>query len=50
MFSSLEGAGIGVAAREAGASAFVGKGASPDQLCAAVLAAAPPGSGAFASG
>jgi len=44
MFSSLEGAGIGVAAREAGASAFVGKGASPDQLCAAVLAAAPPGS------
>jgi CheY-like chemotaxis protein len=42
MFSSLEGAGIGVAAREAGASAFVGKGASPDQLCAAVLAAAPP--------
>jgi DNA-binding NarL/FixJ family response regulator len=44
MFSSLEGAGIGVAAREAGASAFVGKGASPDQLCATVLAAAPPGS------
>jgi CheY-like chemotaxis protein len=33
MFSSLEGAGIGVAAREAGASAFVSKGASPDQLC-----------------
>lgn len=42
MFSSLEGAGIGLAAREAGASAFVGKGASPDQLRAAVLAAAPP--------
>jgi len=41
MFSSLEGAGIGAAAREAGASAFVAKGASPEQLCAAVLAAAP---------
>jgi DNA-binding NarL/FixJ family response regulator len=44
MFSSLEGAGIGVAAREAGASAFVGKGAPPNQLSAAVLAAAPPSS------
>lgn len=41
MFTSLEGAGIGAAARDAGASAFVTKGASPAQLCAAVLAAAP---------
>jgi two-component system, NarL family, response regulator DevR len=44
MFSPLEGAEIGAAAREAGASAFVAKGTSPERLCAAVLAASPPAS------
>lgn len=39
MFSSAEGAGSGDLARRAGASAFVAKGARPEQLCAAVLAA-----------
>jgi CheY-like chemotaxis protein len=39
MFSSAEGVGGGVLARQAGASAFVAKGAPPEQLCAAVLAA-----------
>jgi CheY-like chemotaxis protein len=39
MFSSAEGAGSGDLARRAGASAFVAKGAPPEQLCAAVLAA-----------
>jgi DNA-binding NarL/FixJ family response regulator len=39
VFSSAEGAGMGVIARQAGASAFVAKGASPEQICAAVLAA-----------
>jgi DNA-binding NarL/FixJ family response regulator len=39
MFSSLEGAGIGAVARQAGAAAFVSNGASPKQLCAAVLIA-----------
>ena len=39
MFSSAEGAGSGDLARQAGASAFVAKGARPEQLCAAVLAA-----------
>jgi DNA-binding NarL/FixJ family response regulator len=39
VFSSAEGAGMGVIARQAGASAFVAKGASAEQICAAVLAA-----------
>jgi DNA-binding NarL/FixJ family response regulator len=39
VFSSAEGAGMGVIARQAGASAFVAKGASAEQVCAAVLAA-----------
>jgi CheY-like chemotaxis protein len=39
MFSSAEGAGMGSAARQAGASAFVAKGASSQQVCAAVMAA-----------
>jgi DNA-binding NarL/FixJ family response regulator len=39
VFSSAEGAGMGVIARQAGASTFVAKGASPEQICAAVLAA-----------
>ena len=39
MFSSAEGAGSGDLARQVGASAFVAKGAPPEQLCAAVLAA-----------
>jgi DNA-binding NarL/FixJ family response regulator len=39
VFSSAEGAGMGVIARQAGASAFVAKGASAVQICAAVLAA-----------
>jgi hypothetical protein len=39
VFSSAEGAGIGVIARQAGASAFVAKGASAEQVCAAVPAA-----------
>jgi CheY-like chemotaxis protein len=39
MFSSVEGVGGGVLARRAGASAFVAKGAPPEQVCAAVLAA-----------
>jgi hypothetical protein len=39
MSSSAEGAGSGDLARRAGASAFVAKGARPEQLCAAVLAA-----------
>jgi len=39
VFSSAEGAGMGVIARQAGASAFVAKGTSPEQICAAVLAA-----------
>lgn len=39
VFSSAEGAGMGVIARQAGASAFVAKGASAAQICAAVLAA-----------
>jgi CheY-like chemotaxis protein len=39
VFSSAEGAGMGVIARQAGASAFVAKGASPEQVCAAVKAA-----------
>lgn len=39
MFSSAEGAGMGQAARQAGASAFVAKGASAQQVCAAVVAA-----------
>jgi CheY-like chemotaxis protein len=39
MFSSAEGVGGGMIARRAGASAFVAKGAPPEQLCAAVLAA-----------
>jgi DNA-binding NarL/FixJ family response regulator len=39
VFSSAEGAGMGVVARQAGASAFVAKGASAEQVCAAVLAA-----------
>jgi DNA-binding NarL/FixJ family response regulator len=38
VFSSTEGAGM-VIARQAGASAFVAKGASAEQVCAAVLAA-----------
>ena len=40
MFSSAEGVGGGILARQAGASAFVAKGSPPEQLCAAVLAAA----------
>ena len=44
MFSSAEGVGGGILARQAGASAFVAKGSPPEQLCAAVLAAwQPPG-------
>jgi CheY-like chemotaxis protein len=44
MFSSAVGAGQGDLARQVGASAFVAKGAPPEQLCAAVLAAwQPPG-------
>jgi CheY-like chemotaxis protein len=39
MFSSAEGVGGGILARQAGASAFVAKGSPPEQLCAAVLAA-----------
>jgi DNA-binding NarL/FixJ family response regulator len=39
VFSSAEGAGMGVIARQAGASAFVAKGASAEQVCAAVRAA-----------
>jgi CheY-like chemotaxis protein len=39
MFSSAEGAGMGTIARQAGASSFVAKGASADQVCAAVMAA-----------
>jgi DNA-binding NarL/FixJ family response regulator len=39
VFSSAEGAGMGVIAGQAGASAFVAKGASAEQICAAVLAA-----------
>jgi CheY-like chemotaxis protein len=39
MFSSAEGASSGILAQQAGASAFVAKGAPPEQLCAAVLAA-----------
>ena len=39
VFSSAEGAGMGVIPRQAGASAFVAKGASAEQVCAAVLAA-----------
>jgi DNA-binding NarL/FixJ family response regulator len=39
VFSSAEGAGMGVIARQAGASAFVAKGASTEQVCAAVLTA-----------
>jgi DNA-binding NarL/FixJ family response regulator len=39
VFSSAEGAGMGVIARQAGASSFVAKGASAEQVCAAVLAA-----------
>jgi DNA-binding NarL/FixJ family response regulator len=39
VFSSAEGAGMGLIARQAGASTFVAKGASPEQICAAVLAA-----------
>ena len=39
VFSSAEAAGMGVLARQAGASAFVAKGASPEQICAAVQAA-----------
>jgi DNA-binding NarL/FixJ family response regulator len=39
VFSSAEGAGMGVIARQAGASAFVAKGASAEQVCAAVQAA-----------
>jgi DNA-binding NarL/FixJ family response regulator len=39
VFSSAEGAGMGVIARQAGASTFVAKGASAEQICAAVLAA-----------
>jgi DNA-binding NarL/FixJ family response regulator len=39
VFSSAEGAGMGVIARQAGATAFVAKGASAEQVCAAVLAA-----------
>ena len=39
VFSSAVGAGMGVIARQAGASAFVAKGASAEQVCAAVLAA-----------
>jgi DNA-binding NarL/FixJ family response regulator len=39
MFSSAGGVGGGVLARQAGASAFVAKGAPPEQVCAAVLAA-----------
>jgi DNA-binding NarL/FixJ family response regulator len=39
VFSSAEGAGMGVIARQAGASAFVAKGASAELVCAAVLAA-----------
>jgi CheY-like chemotaxis protein len=39
MFSSAVGAGSGDLARQVGASAFVAKGAPPEQLCAAVLAA-----------
>jgi CheY-like chemotaxis protein len=44
VFSSAVGAGSGDLARQAGASAFVAKGAPPEALCAAVLAAGqPPG-------
>ena len=39
MFSSAEGVGGGILARQAGASAFVAKCSPPEQLCAAVLAA-----------
>jgi CheY-like chemotaxis protein len=39
VFSSAEGAGMGVIACPAGASTFVAKGASAEQVCAAVLAA-----------
>ena len=39
VFSSAEGAGMGVIGRQAGASAFVAKGASAEQVWAAVLAA-----------
>jgi DNA-binding NarL/FixJ family response regulator len=39
VFSSAEGAGMGVIAHQAGASTFVAKGASAEQVCAAVMAA-----------
>jgi DNA-binding NarL/FixJ family response regulator len=39
VFSSAEGAGMGVIARQAGPSVFVAKGASAERVCAAVLAA-----------
>ena len=45
MFSSAEGVGGGILARQAGASAFVAKGSPPEQLCAAVLAAWQPPAG-----